>query len=142
MKPGRQWIDHDADFLSFIEAICVNEIEKVAQHLETASGSDEAEHHPSAPQSSHTNSADAVAMPVDSHGGSSGESRLLAQLRTLPEDVEAAVQDEVCLIVFYRLHTPLTKMCYRHPISGPSLPSSPAHRACTATGCRRQCSHC
>ncbi|KAL8900609.1 MAG: hypothetical protein Q9207_005614, partial [Kuettlingeria erythrocarpa] len=95
MKPSWQWTEYDADFLSLLEAICVNEIEKVVQHLETARGSDEAEHHPSARHTSHPNSADALAiMPVDSRGGSSEENRLLAQLRTLPEDVEAAVQDE------------------------------------------------
>ncbi len=129
MKSGRQWTDYyDADFLSLIEAICVDEIEKVAGHLETARGSDEAEHHPSARRTSDPKSADALATSVDSHRGSSEESRLLAQLRTLPEDVEAAVQDEVRLVVSYRAHTPLTKS-----IAG-TLSLVPLYRARRPTG--------
>ncbi|KAI4188224.1 MAG: hypothetical protein LQ348_003962, partial [Seirophora lacunosa] len=79
------------------KAICVDEIEKVAQHLESAHGDhtlDEAEQPPSALNLSHIGTTDAAAMPLGSNGGTSQESRLLVQLRTLPEDVEAAAQDE------------------------------------------------
>ncbi|KAL8764129.1 MAG: hypothetical protein Q9184_000271 [Pyrenodesmia sp. 2 TL-2023] len=80
------------------KAICVNEIEKVAQHLDSAHGDyslDEAEQPLSALNPSIPSEAHPAATRTNSSGRSGEESRLLAQLRTLPEDVDAAVQDEM-----------------------------------------------
>lgn len=131
--------------LSLIEAICVDEIEKVAQHLESAHGDhtlDEAEQPPSALNLSHIGTTDAAAMPLGSNGGTSQESRLLVQLRTLPEDVEAAAQDEVHITASSPSKRNTNQSYRRRHISGPCSPSWPARRAYIVTVYRKPCSHC
>lgn len=78
----------------YIETICVDEIEKVAHHIDCTCPSGEGESR-SVPDglciSNATTSANAMSMDTDINQ----EGRLLSQLSTLPEDVEATLQDEV-----------------------------------------------
>ncbi len=89
------WNDRVTNDWYYIGTICVDEIEKVTQHLDRTRPSDEGESR-SALNELRISNVNANAMFVDA--GSSEEGRLLAQLTTLPEDVEAAVQDEVGVI--------------------------------------------
>ena len=71
----------------FAESVCAEEIEHIAQHLDNADQPNEAD------LLSALNDNSMNAMAIDGDGGE--ETKCLSQLTSLPEDVEAAVQDEV-----------------------------------------------
>lgn len=93
-----------------IGTICVDEIEKVAQHLDRTQSSDGSESR-SVVNALCINNANSNAMAVDADS-SSTEGGLLAQwTNTLPDDVEAAVQDDVSLLSHYPIQFPLLGTC-------------------------------
>lgn len=122
-KPGRSQTLTAMLTPSLIETICVDEIEKVAQHIESAHGDHTLDEVKQPLSALNPGEANTTAMRIGSNGGSSKESRLLAKLRTLPEDVEAVVQNEVRVAISSPNPHSTNTSHRRHPISGPSSPS-------------------
>lgn len=129
-----------------IEIVCVEEIERVTRLLERTHTLGEGESL-LALHGLRIGHANPTAPSTDADNNH--ESRLLAQLTTLPEDVEGALQDKVSIVPFsfslphdLSSELPLNAFSFRHRTSGPSSPNSPALRACTATEYRRRSWRC